>query len=51
VELLSQGEEIDYNGASGSANFDRNGDVAGTFAHWVIQDGEIVTEKVFEPEM
>jgi ABC-type branched-subunit amino acid transport system substrate-binding protein len=51
VELLSQGKEIDYTGASGSADFDENGDVAGTFAHWVIRDGEIVTEKVFEPEM
>ncbi len=35
--------------ASGSVDFDDNGDVSGTFAHWVIRDGEITTEKVFEP--
>lgn len=50
-DLLSQGEDIDYVGASGSVNFDDNGDVAGTFAHWEIQDGEIVTVKVFEPSI
>ncbi len=51
VKLLSQGKDIDYVGASGSVDFDENGDVAGTFGHWMIKDGEIVTVKVFEPEM
>ena len=51
VDLLKNGENIDYVGASGSMNFDANGDVGGTFAHWAIQDGEIVTVKVFEPSM
>ena len=48
-ELIAAGEEIDYSGASGSIDFDANGDVSGTFAHWVIRDGKIETEKVFEP--
>ena len=50
-ELLAEGKDINYVGASGSLDFDDAGDVSGTFAHWVIKDGEIVTEKVFEPEM
>lgn len=49
VELLDAGEEIDYVGASGDVNLDEDGDVGGTFAHWVIRDGEIVTETVFSP--
>jgi ABC-type branched-subunit amino acid transport system substrate-binding protein len=49
-ELLTQGEDIDYVGASGSINFDQAGDVAGTFAHWAIENGEIITVEVFEPE-
>jgi len=49
VELIDQGEEINYQGASGPINFDDNGDVGGSFAHWEITDGEIETEKVFEP--
>ncbi len=48
--LIAQGEDIDYVGASGSINFDDQGDVAGTFAHWAINNGEIVTVTVFEPE-
>lgn len=48
-EMLGKGEDIDYVGASGSQNFDQQGDVAGTFAHWVIEDGQIKTVKVFEP--
>jgi ABC-type branched-subunit amino acid transport system substrate-binding protein len=49
MDLLADGEDINYSGASGSIDFDDNGDVSGTFAHWVIRDGEITTEKVFEP--
>ena len=51
VELLKQGQDIDYVGASGSVDFDENGDVSGTFGHWVIENGEIKTVKVFEPSM
>lgn len=51
VELLAAGEDIQYSGASGSIEFDNNGDVAGSFAHWVIEDGAIRTVRVFEPAM
>lgn len=50
-ELLAKGEDIDYVGASGSVNFDENGDVSGTFGKWVIEDGEIKTVKVFEASL
>lgn len=50
-ELLANGEDIDYVGASGSVNFDENGDVSGTFGKWTIEDGEIKTVKVFEASM
>ena len=50
-ELIAEGKDIQYMGASGSIDFDEKGDVAGTFAHWVIEDGEIKTVRVFEPEM
>jgi len=49
MELLENGEDIDYKGASGSIDFDDNGDVGGTFAHWAIKGGKIETVKVFEP--
>jgi ABC-type branched-subunit amino acid transport system substrate-binding protein len=48
-KLLEDGKDIDYVGAAGPLNFDDAGDVAGTYAHWEIQDGKIVTVKVFEP--
>ena len=48
--LLAEGKDIDYVGASGPQNFDKAGDVAGTYAHWEIEGGEIVTKKVFEPK-
>jgi len=51
LKLLAAGKDIDYVGASGSLEFDKNGDVGGTFGHWMIKDGEIVTIKVFEPKM
>jgi len=50
-DLLEEGAGINYEGASGSVNFDGNGDVAGSFAHWEIRDGEIVTVRIFEPQM
>lgn len=48
-ELIANGEDIDYVGASGAINFDDNGDVSGTFAEWVIEGGEIKTVEVFDP--
>ncbi len=50
LEALNQGQDVNYTGASGSVEFDEAGDVTGTFAHWEIQNGEIVTIKIFEPD-
>ncbi|MEM6446753.1 MAG: ABC transporter substrate-binding protein [Cyanobacteria bacterium P01_D01_bin.123] len=47
---IAEGKDIDYVGAAGAVDFDDNGDVAGAFAHWAIEDGELVTVEVFEPE-
>ncbi|MCK0768101.1 ABC transporter substrate-binding protein [Chromohalobacter canadensis] len=51
AKLLEEGQEIDYEGASGSVNFDDNGDVPGTFGEWAFKDGEVVTNRIFEPTM
>ncbi|HKJ94515.1 MAG TPA: ABC transporter substrate-binding protein [Gammaproteobacteria bacterium] len=51
AKLIKDGKDIDYEGASGSINFDKNGDVPGTFAYWAIEDGKIVTKRVFQPKM
>ncbi len=50
VELLAAGEDINYEGASGSVDLDEVGDVPGTFAHWRVENGEIVDVRVFAPE-
>lgn len=45
--LIRQGEEINYQGASGEITFDDNGDVSGRYATWSIaDDGKI---KLGEP--
>jgi ABC-type branched-subunit amino acid transport system substrate-binding protein len=49
VTAIQTGEDIDYVGASGDLEFDENGDVGGSFAHWAIDNGEIATVKVFKP--
>jgi branched-chain amino acid transport system substrate-binding protein len=48
-ELIAAGEEINYQGAAGEHEFDENGDVSGTFEHWVIQNGDLVTVEIFDP--
>ncbi len=50
IELLKAGRDIQYTGASGPVDLDENGDVPGTFAHWVVENGQIVTKRVFAPE-
>jgi ABC-type branched-subunit amino acid transport system substrate-binding protein len=48
-KLLAEGKDIDYVGAAGAQEFDKNGDVSGTFEHWEIKDGKLETISVFEP--
>lgn len=51
IKLLEEGQEIDYEGASGSVNFDDNGDVPGTFGEWSFKGGKVVTNRIFEPQL
>jgi len=39
IKLISEGKEINYQGAAGANEFDKNGDVAGVFGHFVVQMG------------
>ncbi|MGM0824466.1 MAG: ABC transporter substrate-binding protein [Pseudomonadota bacterium] len=48
VELIAQGEEINYEGASGSHEFDDNGDVPGIVVEMTVENGEF--ERVGELE-
>ena len=47
--LLSQGKDINYEGAAGSVDFDRHGDVITPIEIWEFKDGEIVTLKMETP--
>ncbi len=44
-ELIEEGSDIDYNGASGEINFDENGDPGcGLYVIWKIENGNYVIE-------
>ena len=45
-ELLKQGKKINYEGAAGAVDFDRNGDVVTPIEVWKYKDGAIVTVSV-----
>jgi ABC-type branched-subunit amino acid transport system substrate-binding protein len=45
-ELLKQGEDINYEGASGSVDFDENGDVVTPIEVWKFSKGKIVTYRM-----
>ena len=38
MELVSNGEDIDYQGASGNVDIDDNGDVIGSYDVWTVND-------------
>ncbi|WNL38804.1 ABC transporter substrate-binding protein [Halomonas sp. PAMB 3232] len=44
VELIAAGTEINYEGASGSHEFDDNGDVPGVVVEMAVEDGSFVTK-------
>lgn len=46
LRLLRDGQEINYEGASGPVDLDENGDVSGAMEIWRIMNGEIVVERV-----
>jgi len=48
LELIRSGQDINYEGAGGSQDFDENGDVISTIEIWSIEDGAIVSTGRFE---
>ncbi len=46
--LIQQGEDINYEGAGGSQDFDENGDVISTIEIWKIEGGAIVSTGRYE---
>ena len=46
-ELVRNGEDIDYVGASGRLDFDAHGDIGGTVEIWRIVDGEVRSTGIF----
>ena len=44
VELIAAGEEINYEGASGSHEFDENGDVPGVVEEMAVEGGRFVSQ-------
>lgn len=50
IKLIGEGKKIKYIGAAGDETFDQHGDISGTFEHWEIKDGKLVTDKIFKPE-
>jgi ABC-type branched-subunit amino acid transport system substrate-binding protein len=47
-ELLAAGEAINYEGAAGAHEFDEQGDVGGSYEHWVITGGELETVEIVD---
>ncbi len=47
LELIRNGQEVDYVGAAGDQDFDENGDVLNTIEIWELKEGEIVSTGVF----
>jgi len=49
VELIAAGTEINYEGASGTHEFDENGDVPGVVVEMTVEDGRFVSKGFVEP--
>ena len=47
LELVRDGKDINYVGASGEIDFDENGDVVSTMRVWSIQDGKVVDSDIY----
>lgn len=46
LQLLRDGQEINYQGAGGAVDLDENGDVSGAMEIWKVANGAIVAESV-----
>lgn len=49
VGLIKAGKEIDYSGATGTLDFDKNGDVSGSYNFFQIKGGKPVKLKHYAP--
>ncbi|MCA1770115.1 MAG: ABC transporter substrate-binding protein [Halomonas sp.] len=49
VELIAAGTEINYEGASGTHEFDENGDVPGVVVEMVVENGSFVSKGIVDP--
>ena len=47
LQLIREGVDVDYVGASGEADFDENGDVSGSMEIWRISDGVVESAGIF----
>ncbi|WIX32271.1 ABC transporter substrate-binding protein [Salinicola sp. JS01] len=43
-KLIDAGKDVDYEGAAGDAEFDKNGDVPGVVVEMAVEDGKFVTK-------
>ncbi|MCL7928556.1 ABC transporter substrate-binding protein [Halomonas llamarensis] len=48
AELIAQGTEINYEGASGTHEFDDNGDVPGVVVEMTVEDGHFVSKDLVD---
>ena len=48
IELIQSGRDINYEGVSGSHDFDDKGDVVNTIEIWMIDEGQITSTGRFE---
>ncbi len=49
MESAELGVDFDYQGASGTVDFDSNGDVVAPYAIWAVVDGQVTTLEVVSP--
>ena len=47
LQLIADGEDINYEGTAGNVDFDENGDVFGSIEIWKVEGGEIVSTGEF----
>ena len=48
LELIANGDDINYEGAAGPVDFDENGDVVGPIEIWKVEGGKIISTGRFE---
>ncbi|SDF78253.1 amino acid/amide ABC transporter substrate-binding protein, HAAT family [Limimonas halophila] len=51
LTALKNGEQVNYDGAAGSHDFDENGDVPGIFQQWSFKGTEVTTIQRIKPEL